>query len=200
MLSLCIDILVRKWYNGEWGRMGLIHEQIAMKTPEGVEVKLLTFLTSSLDGGEWSSCFGHLYSIGKSLQCPVSRKMGKILAPTRNLTMGTWPGIGLYCTDTEYWWFRGINVIVNVRFEIFMASYPYPRRLQVIFIIANALWLQDLSAGLKSAPVDGLIWRLAVVMSHVVHALGDVRAAAHLWYEFTQEMRYRWENGITIPG
>ncbi|XP_023712978.1 rab3 GTPase-activating protein catalytic subunit isoform X2 [Cryptotermes secundus] len=60
--------------------------------------------------------------------------------------------------------------------------------------------LEELSTGLKSAPVDGLIWRLAVVMSHVVHALGDIRAAAHLWYEFTQEMRYRWENGITIPG
>lgn len=69
--------------------------------------------------------------------------------------------------------------------------------------------MEDLSTGLKSAPVDGLIWRLAVVMSHVVHNLGGVRAAAHLrgvraaahlWYEFTQEMRYRWENGITIPG
>jgi hypothetical protein len=89
-------------------------------------------------------------------------------------------------------------LIVNVRFEISMASHP--RRLQVIFIIASALCLQDLSNGLKSAPVDGLIWRLAVVMSHVVHTPRGDRAAAHLWYEFTQEMRYRWENGIIIPG
>lgn len=57
-----------------------------------------------------------------------------------------------------------------------------------------------MAAGLKSATVDGLIWRLAVVMSHVVHALGGVKSAAHLWYEFTQEMRYRWEKGIAIPG
>ena len=64
----------------------------------------------------------------------------------------------------------------------------------------SALWLQDLSTKLKSAPVDGLIWRLAIVMSHVVHTLGGVKAAAHLWYEFTEEMRYRWENGYTIPG
>ncbi|KAJ4436008.1 hypothetical protein ANN_18632 [Periplaneta americana] len=60
--------------------------------------------------------------------------------------------------------------------------------------------MEDLSTGLKSAPVDGLVWRLAVVMSHVVHTLGGVRAAAHLWYEFTQEMRFRWEKGITVPG
>lgn len=37
-------------------------------------------------------------------------------------------------------------------------------------------------------------------MSHVVHTLGGVKAAAHLWYEFTEEMRYRWENGYSIPG
>ncbi|XP_021920083.1 rab3 GTPase-activating protein catalytic subunit isoform X2 [Zootermopsis nevadensis] len=60
--------------------------------------------------------------------------------------------------------------------------------------------MEDLAAGLKSAPVDGLVWRLAVVMSHVVYTLGGVKAAAHLWYEFTQEMRYRWEKGIVIPG
>lgn len=57
-----------------------------------------------------------------------------------------------------------------------------------------------MAAGLKSAPVDGLVWRLAVVMSHVVQTLGGVKAAAHLWYEFTQEMRYRWENGYVVPG
>jgi hypothetical protein len=32
--------------------MGLLHEQNAMKISEGVVVKLHTFLTSALDGGE----------------------------------------------------------------------------------------------------------------------------------------------------
>jgi hypothetical protein len=32
--------------------MGLIHEHNAMKIPEGVEVKLHTFLTSAIDGNE----------------------------------------------------------------------------------------------------------------------------------------------------
>jgi hypothetical protein len=36
-------------------------------------------------------------------------------------------------------------------------------------------------------------------MSHVIHTLDD-KAAAHLWFEFTEEMTYRWENGYMIPG
>ncbi|CAG2058808.1 unnamed protein product, partial [Timema podura] len=59
---------------------------------------------------------------------------------------------------------------------------------------------EDLLTGLKSAPVDGLVWRLAVVMSHVVHTLGGAKAAAHLWYEFAQELRFRWEKDIAVPG
>ncbi|XP_039279363.1 rab3 GTPase-activating protein catalytic subunit [Nilaparvata lugens] len=54
--------------------------------------------------------------------------------------------------------------------------------------------------GFKSAPIDGLVWRLAVVMAHTVHTLGGTKAAAHLWYEFCQELRFRWNNGIKIPG
>ncbi|KAK6623726.1 hypothetical protein RUM43_009579 [Polyplax serrata] len=54
--------------------------------------------------------------------------------------------------------------------------------------------------GMKSAPYDGLLWRLATAMSHVIHAMGGLRAAAYFWYEFTQELRYRWENGILIQG
>ncbi|KAJ9596359.1 hypothetical protein L9F63_012634 [Diploptera punctata] len=64
----------------------------------------------------------------------------------------------------------------------------------------NNQQMEELANGLKSAPVDGLVWRLAVVMSHVMHTLGGLRAAVHLWYEFTQEMRYRWEKGILVPG
>ncbi|XP_067007890.2 rab3 GTPase-activating protein catalytic subunit [Anabrus simplex] len=55
-------------------------------------------------------------------------------------------------------------------------------------------------AGMKTVPVDSLVWRLAVVMSHVMCNLGGVKEAAHLWYEFCEEMVYRWENSIIIPG
>ncbi|XP_059472784.1 rab3 GTPase-activating protein catalytic subunit [Neocloeon triangulifer] len=53
----------------------------------------------------------------------------------------------------------------------------------------------------KSCPVDCLVWRLAIVTALVADAShGGLRAAAHLWHEVNQEMRYRWDHAITIPG
>ncbi|KAF4526734.1 hypothetical protein B566_EDAN015767 [Ephemera danica] len=57
------------------------------------------------------------------------------------------------------------------------------------------------SAHMKSAPCDSLVWRLAVVMALVVDANhGGLRSGAHLWYEVSQEMRFRWEHAHPIPG
>ncbi|GLH13808.1 Rab3 GTPase-activating protein catalytic subunit [Gryllus bimaculatus] len=53
---------------------------------------------------------------------------------------------------------------------------------------------------MKTVPVDSLVWRLSIVMSHVLSTLGAVRAAAQLWYEFCGEMLFRWDKGILIPG
>lgn len=69
-----------------------------------------------------------------------------------------------------------------------------------ILCVKYVLLLQERLNGMKSAPYDSLTWRLAILMSHVVHSLGGIRSAAHLWYEFTQELRYRWENSTLIPG
>ncbi|KAL0273699.1 UNVERIFIED_CONTAM: hypothetical protein PYX00_006319 [Menopon gallinae] len=55
-------------------------------------------------------------------------------------------------------------------------------------------------SGMKSAPYNSLPWRLAIVMAHVIHSLGGVQSATHLWYEFTKELRYRCERNILIPG
>ncbi|CAB3385640.1 Hypothetical predicted protein [Cloeon dipterum] len=53
----------------------------------------------------------------------------------------------------------------------------------------------------KSCPLDSLVWRLAIVTALVADAShGGLRSAAHLWHEVCQEMRYRWDHGITIPG
>jgi hypothetical protein len=61
--------------------------------------------------------------------------------------------------------------------------------------------LQKGNVKFKSCPVDSLIWRLAVVTALVADASqGGLRAGAHLWYEVSQEMRYRWEHSTTIPG
>nr|CAD7196421.1 unnamed protein product [Timema douglasi] len=78
-------------------------------------------------------------------------------------------------------------------------KHPYPDNL-VYSSSCEGKKNEDLLTGLKSAPVDGLVWRLAVVMSHVVHTLGGAKAAAHLWYEFAQELRFRWEKDIAVPG
>lgn len=53
---------------------------------------------------------------------------------------------------------------------------------------------------LKSCSVDGLIWRLGIILCHVIHSLGGLNAAAHLWHEFVLELRFRWENNFFIPG
>lgn len=53
---------------------------------------------------------------------------------------------------------------------------------------------------MKSSGADGLVWRLAIVLCHVIHSLGGVPAAAHLWHEVVLELRFRWEHMIPVPG
>ncbi|XP_063615005.1 rab3 GTPase-activating protein catalytic subunit-like [Penaeus indicus] len=60
--------------------------------------------------------------------------------------------------------------------------------------------LKTLLCNMKSSGVDGLVWRLAIVMCHAIHSLGGLPAAAHLWHEVILELRFRWDNAITIPG
>jgi hypothetical protein len=41
---------------------------------------------------------------------------------------------------------------------------------------------------------------LSIVLAHALQSLGGIRAFSHLWFEFVQEMRYRWEKSIPISG
>ncbi|XP_066247819.1 rab3 GTPase-activating protein catalytic subunit [Euwallacea similis] len=54
--------------------------------------------------------------------------------------------------------------------------------------------------GFKTGTEDSLIWRLSIVLSNALQTLGGIRAFCHIWYEFVQEMRYRWEHSMVIPG
>ena len=54
--------------------------------------------------------------------------------------------------------------------------------------------------GIKSSPIDGLVWRLAIVLGHCLHVLGGIKPFAHLLNEFVLEVRYRWESGQKLPG
>ncbi|KAL1490569.1 hypothetical protein ABEB36_013239 [Hypothenemus hampei] len=53
---------------------------------------------------------------------------------------------------------------------------------------------------IKTCNQESLVWRLSLVLSLCLQNFGGLKAFCHLWYEFVQEMRYRWENGIPIPG
>ncbi|KAK7068094.1 Rab3 GTPase-activating protein catalytic subunit [Halocaridina rubra] len=60
--------------------------------------------------------------------------------------------------------------------------------------------LKAVLSNLKSSGADGLVWRLAIVLCHVIHSLGGLQAAAHLWHEIVLELRFRWDNAIHVPG
>ncbi|XP_014211010.1 rab3 GTPase-activating protein catalytic subunit isoform X2 [Copidosoma floridanum] len=59
---------------------------------------------------------------------------------------------------------------------------------------------EDQWRGIKTCAIDSLVWRLAIVASHCAFNLGSVNALAQLWHEFVQELRFRWERGIPVPG
>ncbi|CAK1602818.1 unnamed protein product [Parnassius mnemosyne] len=51
----------------------------------------------------------------------------------------------------------------------------------------------------KTSPEDGLVWRLSVTAARLLDA-GGLPYLAHFWYEFVQELQYRWEHRILVPG
>ncbi|XP_045512075.1 rab3 GTPase-activating protein catalytic subunit isoform X2 [Pieris brassicae] len=76
-------------------------------------------------------------------------------------------------------------------------SYPYPDQLEVENKHENGE--TRLCSYVKASPVDGLVWRLSVTAASLISA-GGLPYLAHLWYEFTQELQYRWEHRILILG
>ncbi|KAG7208653.1 hypothetical protein KM043_014858 [Ampulex compressa] len=59
---------------------------------------------------------------------------------------------------------------------------------------------EDQWRGVKTCAMDGLVWRLAIVAAHCTHNFGGATALAQLWHEFVQEIRFRWERNILVPG
>ena len=56
-----------------------------------------------------------------------------------------------------------------------------------------------LMSGIKSSPIDGIVWRLSLILIHLNNSIG-IKAVAHLYHEFMSEIRYRWDNSNEIPG
>ncbi len=76
------------------------------------------------------------------------------------------------------------------------SEFPYPDELASSSLPHASVSL----SGVKSCPVDGLVWRLTVTLAHCLHVLGGVRPVAHLLHEFLLEVRHRWETASAIPG
>ncbi|XP_045471865.1 rab3 GTPase-activating protein catalytic subunit [Harmonia axyridis] len=53
--------------------------------------------------------------------------------------------------------------------------------------------------GFKTCPSHSLLWRFSIIAACLLQS-GGFRALAQIWYEFVQEMRYRWDRNIFIPG
>ncbi|XP_026726866.1 rab3 GTPase-activating protein catalytic subunit [Trichoplusia ni] len=76
-------------------------------------------------------------------------------------------------------------------------SFNYPRQLEVEFKQVDGA--QKLCSYVKTSPEGGLVWRLSVTAARLYDA-GGLTYLAHLWYEFSQELQYRWEHRILVPG
>ncbi|KAG5330920.1 RB3GP protein, partial [Acromyrmex heyeri] len=72
------------------------------------------------------------------------------------------------------------------------SKFPYN---DIVPIVEDDQW-----KGVKTCTMDSLVWRLSVVAAHCTHNLGGATALAQLWHEFVQEIRFRWEKNILIPG
>ncbi|XP_026757234.2 rab3 GTPase-activating protein catalytic subunit [Galleria mellonella] len=78
------------------------------------------------------------------------------------------------------------------------ATFKYPSQLEVEFKQADSSE-PKLCSYIKTSPEGGLVWRMSVTAARLYDA-GGLLYLAHLWYEFTQELQYRWEHRILVPG
>lgn len=75
-------------------------------------------------------------------------------------------------------------------------TFNYPEQLEVEFKQDGG---QKLCSYVKTSPEGGLVWRVSVTAARLLDA-GGLPYLAHLWYEFCQELQYRWEHRILVPG
>ncbi|KAJ0182057.1 hypothetical protein K1T71_002779 [Dendrolimus kikuchii] len=77
-------------------------------------------------------------------------------------------------------------------------TFNYPEQLEVEFKQVDSSDMK-LCNYVKTSPESGLVWRLSVTAARL-HDAGGIPYLAHLWYEFVQELQYRWERHILVPG
>ena len=88
------------------------------------------------------------------------------------------------------------NILIDLKYKKKLKKY--------IISVLNSKAVSTISnyefKGFKTTAEDSLVWRLSIVLAHCLQSFGGIKAFCHMWYEFVQEMRYRWEKCIMIPG
>ncbi|KAG0433251.1 hypothetical protein HPB47_020102 [Ixodes persulcatus] len=64
---------------------------------------------------------------------------------------------------------------------------------------SKLLELKESFHSLKTTHTNSLLWRLALAAVHVYHTCGGIEALAQLWVKVVAEIRYYWENNLTLP-
>jgi len=75
----------------------------------------------------------------------------------------------------------------------------YPEQEDMDRVAHHLAKYMKLYQGVKTAPMDSLVWRLATTTACCLQWAGAA-GVAHLWHEVCLEVRFRWEGGILIPG
>ncbi|XP_044750751.1 rab3 GTPase-activating protein catalytic subunit [Coccinella septempunctata] len=100
------------------------------------------------------------------------------------------------------------NVLVAILYYLFPdadtresePSYPYDKKGENNLDESKKfLNVNKECKGFKTCPSDSLLWRFCIISAGLLNSSG-FRAFAQIWNEFIQEMRYRWEMNIFIPG
>jgi len=77
--------------------------------------------------------------------------------------------------------------------------YDYPNQEDMDALPHHLIKYMELYQGVKTAPMDSLVWRLSTAVACCLQWAGAA-GVAHLWHEVCLEIRYRWEGGILLPG
>ena len=77
--------------------------------------------------------------------------------------------------------------------------YDYPSQEDMDALPHHLMKYMELYQGVKTAPMDSLVWRISTAVACCLQWAGAA-GVAHLWHEVCLEIRYRWESGILIPG
>ncbi|EEC12585.1 RAB-3 GTPase-activating protein catalytic subunit, putative, partial [Ixodes scapularis] len=113
----------------------------------------------------------------------------------------------IYKKTRKFKWLESYVVCCPTFFLFFMwvhATHPCPSPAQAgleqgCVVIWSYREEYESFHSLKTTHTNSLLWRLALAAVHVYHTCGGIEALAQLWVKVVAEIRYYWENNLTLP-